>query len=93
MKFKLSNYKNAFRRSNQPHFLSYYVISEEDTVTKKKLYNQVKYLPISLIYQQTFQIVLNRNNAACISQFPKQQFFLKKCISLQNCGGFVLGLA
>lgn len=39
---------------------------------KKQLYNQVKYLPIYLLYQQTFQIVLNRNNAACISQFPKQ---------------------
>lgn len=54
-------------------FLSYYVISEEDMVTEKKLYNQVKYLPIYLIYQHTFQIGLNRNNAACISQFPKQQ--------------------
>lgn len=58
--------------SNQSHFLSYYVISEEDMVTEKKLYNQVKYLPIYLLYQQTFHIVLNRNNAACISQFPKQ---------------------
>lgn len=54
-------------------FLSYCVISEEDMVTEKKLYNQVKYLPIYLIYQHTFQIVLNRNNAACISQFPKQK--------------------
>lgn len=78
MRFKLSNaVKNAFRRRGYGQishiFLSYYVISEADMVTEKKQsYNQVKYLPIYLIYQQTFQIVLNRNNAACISQFPKQ---------------------
>lgn len=62
--------------SNQSHFLSYYVISEADMVTEKKqLYNQVKYLPIYLIYQQTFQIVLNRNNAACISNFFEKNVF------------------
>lgn len=56
-------------------FLSYYVISEEDMVTEKKLYNQVKYLPIYLIYQHTFQIVLNRNNNNNSSFQKKNKFF------------------